>query len=295
MGPDGRRDAESRGDRPGHRIELRRLRVTGTHGVLEEERTRAQPFEVDVDADCETIGSASTDDLADAVDYGVLVDAARTVVAGPPSARLLETLVDAVADAVLRADHRIWRVRVVVRKLRPPVAADLGTAGVAAVRYRDAARGVRAFLGLGSNMGDRLGHLRTAVGALRETGEVVAVSPLYRTTPVGGPDGQEDYLNVVVELRTGSTPRQLLERAHDLERAAGRVRSERFGPRTLDVDVLWVEGASLVQADLVVPHPRLWQRRFVLAPLRDVAPEMVPAEVLAASGGDVTQVGSLGA
>lgn len=265
----------------------------GTHGVLEEERRRAQPFEVDVDADCETAGPASTDDLADAVDYGVLVDAVRSIVGGPPSFQLLETLADAVADGVLLADRRVCRVRVAVRKLRPPVPVDLGSAGVAVVRDRDAARMVRAFLGLGSNMGDRLGYLRAAVRALRATGEVAAVSPLYRTSPVGGPAGQEDYLNVVVELRTGDTARQLLDRAHDLEEAAGRVRAERFGPRTLDVDVLWVEGTSLADPDLVVPHPRLWQRRFVLAPLGDVAPEMVSAEALAASGGDVERVGSL--
>lgn len=291
--PEDRADVHRPGTPAGHRVELRQLRVIGTHGVLEEEQDRPQPFEVDVDADCETATSGSSDDLADAVDYGALVDAACAVVGGPHSFNLLEALADAVAGAVLATDRRVWRVQVAVRKLRPPVPVDLATAGVAVVRYREPARAVRAFLGLGSNMGDRLGHLRSAVRALRATGEVVAVSPLYRTVPVGGPTGQQDYLNAVVELRTVATARQLLDRAHDLERAAGRVRAERFGPRTLDVDVLWVEGTAVALADLVVPHPRLWQRRFVLAPLADLAPEMVAASVLAESGGDVEQVGSL--
>jgi 2-amino-4-hydroxy-6-hydroxymethyldihydropteridine diphosphokinase len=142
---------------------------------------------------------------------------------------------------------------------------------------------VRAFLGLGSNLGDRRAHLWGAVDALPD---VVAVSPVYETDPVGGPD-QGTYLNLVVELDTELTPRQLLELAGELEDAAHRVREERWGPRTLDVDVLWVEGATVDEPDLVVPHPRMWERRFVLAPLRDLAPDLVTEEQVAASQGEV--------
>jgi 2-amino-4-hydroxy-6-hydroxymethyldihydropteridine diphosphokinase len=142
---------------------------------------------------------------------------------------------------------------------------------------------VRAFLGLGSNLGDRRAHLWGAVDALPD---VVAVSPVYETDPVGGPD-QGTYLNLVVELDTELTPRQLLELAGELEEAAHRVRDERWGPRTLDVDVLWVEGATVDEPDLVVPHPRMWERRFVLAPLRDLAPDLVTEEQVAAAQGEV--------
>lgn len=127
---------------------------------------------------------------------------------------------------------------------------------------------MRAYLGLGSNVGDRFAYLRDAVAALPD---VVAVSPVYETGALGGPAGQRPYLNLVVELETEFSPRQLLEVAHRLEASAGRVRAERDGPRTLDVDVLLVGDLTVAEADLVIPHPRMWQRRFVLVPLADLA------------------------
>jgi len=151
----------------------------------------------------------------------------------------------------------------------------------------------RAFVGLGSNLGDRRALLRSAVDGLAAAGDVVGVSPLYETEPVGGPGGQGPYLNVVVELSTGDTPRQLLERCRALEEAAGRVRTVRWGPRTLDADVLWVQGCEVDEPDLTVPHPRLWERRFVVAPLADLAPDLVTSEQLRASGGDVVRMGNL--
>lgn len=126
----------------------------------------------------------------------------------------------------------------------------------------------RAYLGLGSNLGDRGAHLRAAVAALPD---VAAVSPVYESEPVGGPPGQSPYLNLVVALDTELSARELLDVAHQLETAAGRVRTEKDGPRTLDVDVLLVGDLAVDEADLVVPHPRMWRRRFVLAPLADLA------------------------
>lgn len=151
----------------------------------------------------------------------------------------------------------------------------------------------RAFVGLGSNLGDRRAHLQAAVDRLRAGGDVVAVSPLYETEPVGGPAGQGPYLNVVVELSTEDTPRELLERCRALEAAAGRMRAERWGPRTLDADVLLVEGAEVDEPDLTVPHPRLWERRFVVQPLADLAPDLVSPSRLEAAGGRVERVGRL--
>jgi 2-amino-4-hydroxy-6-hydroxymethyldihydropteridine diphosphokinase len=148
----------------------------------------------------------------------------------------------------------------------------------------------RAFLGLGSNLGDRLSHLRRAV---RSLDDVVAVSPLYETDPVGGPE-QDAFLNLVVELDTALDARGLLGRCAALEAAAERVREVRWGPRTLDVDVLWVDGEVVDEPDLQVPHPRMYERRFVLAPLRDLAPDLVDAAALAAAEGEVRRVGDLG-
>lgn len=122
---------------------------------------------------------------------------------------------------------------------------------------------------------------------------MLAVSPVYETDPVGGPEGQGPYLNAVVELETDSSPRALLELARRLEAAAGRIRLERWGPRTLDVDVLLVGDLSVDEEDLVVPHPRIWERRFVVAPLADLAPELVPEDWEGRLAGRVVRAGIL--
>jgi 2-amino-4-hydroxy-6-hydroxymethyldihydropteridine diphosphokinase len=149
---------------------------------------------------------------------------------------------------------------------------------------------VRALLGLGSNLGDRRATLAAAVASLEG---VTAVSPVYETDPVGGPGGQGAYLNLVVALETTRSARDLLGVCHRLESAAGRVRAERWGPRTLDVDVLWIDGVTVDEPDLQVPHPRMFERRFVLAPLRDIAPDLVTAEQVQQAEGQVHLVGDL--
>jgi 2-amino-4-hydroxy-6-hydroxymethyldihydropteridine diphosphokinase len=149
---------------------------------------------------------------------------------------------------------------------------------------------MRAFLGLGSNLGDRQAFLAEAVESL--TG-VVAVSSVYETDPVGGPGGQGAYLNLVVELDTDLSARELLGVCHRLESAANRVRHERWGPRTLDVDILWTDLAPIDEPDLQIPHPRMSERRFVMAPLAELAPDVVPANWSDRAEGRVRMVGPL--
>lgn len=132
---------------------------------------------------------------------------------------------------------------------------------------------MRAFLGLGSNVGDRRAALRAAVGAMPD---VVAVSPLYETEPVGGPE-QDAYFNIVVELATRQSPHELLERCRALELAADRQRTVRWGPRTLDVDLLLVDDLVVDDDELTVPHPRMHQRNFVMVPLLDLDPTLAVA------------------
>ncbi len=145
----------------------------------------------------------------------------------------------------------------------------------------------RAFLCLGSNMGDRRAHLRQAIDMLPD---VVAVSPIYETDPVGGPD-QGRFLNQVVELSTALTPQNLLGLCHRIEANAERVREERWGPRTLDVDIIWIDGVEMDTERLTIPHPRWKQRRFVLAPLRDLAPDLVDEDDLRLAEGTVRRLG----
>jgi 2-amino-4-hydroxy-6-hydroxymethyldihydropteridine diphosphokinase len=134
-----------------------------------------------------------------------------------------------------------------------------------------------AYLGIGSNLGDRLGYLQLAVDRLaRATGvRVTGVSRVYETDPVGGPV-QDDFLNAVVGVETDLTPRELLAQCAAAEAAAARVRDVRWGPRTLDVDVLWIDGYTSTDPVLTVPHPRMAERAFVLAPLHDLDPVLAP-------------------
>jgi 2-amino-4-hydroxy-6-hydroxymethyldihydropteridine diphosphokinase len=127
-------------------------------------------------------------------------------------------------------------------------------------------------VGLGSNLGERRLTLSSAVQACASLGHVDGVSALYATAPVGGPC-QPEYLNAALLLGTDFKPPQLLERLQELEMTAGRERSERWGPRTLDLDILWIRGQIWRGPTLSVPHPRLTERAFALVPLLDVVPD----------------------
>jgi 2-amino-4-hydroxy-6-hydroxymethyldihydropteridine diphosphokinase len=131
----------------------------------------------------------------------------------------------------------------------------------------------RAYLGIGSNLGDRLSYLQLAVDHLAAADgvTVVDVSQVYETEPVGGPE-QPDYLNAVIAVDTTLTAHELLAVAQGIETAAERARTVRWGPRTLDVDVLLVGDERVDDPDLVVPHPRLAERAFVVVPLADLDP-----------------------
>ena len=135
--------------------------------------------------------------------------------------------------------------------------------------------GTIAFLGLGSNLGDRLTNLQGALDLLQaEPGlRVAASSRVWETVPVGGPP-QPDYLNAVIGVETDLSARDLLEVAHRVEARLGRVRKERWGARSIDVDLLLYDEESIEEADLVVPHPRLRERAFVLLPLLELAEDV---------------------
>ena len=131
----------------------------------------------------------------------------------------------------------------------------------------------RAVLAIGANLGDPLGTLQRCVHAIARLPDtdVLAISPVYETVPVGGP-AQPDYLNAVLIIQTGLPPRDLLEAVHRIEADFGRVRAERFGPRTLDVDIVDYDGRVSRDPVLTLPHPRAHERAFVLAPWHDIDP-----------------------
>jgi 2-amino-4-hydroxy-6-hydroxymethyldihydropteridine diphosphokinase len=130
------------------------------------------------------------------------------------------------------------------------------------------------YLSLGSNIGDREGHLRSAIEKLNANDvRVLRVSPIYETEPVDVTD-QRWFLNLVVEAGTELFPLQLLARTAKIERALGRVRTTPKGPRTIDIDILLYGTSRVSTPKLVIPHPRMAERRFVLAPLADLAPDL---------------------
>lgn len=166
---------------------------------------------------------------------------------------------------------------------------NLDKSGAAtATRSRDTSI---AYVALGSNLGDRWQLLTHAV---RSLGEVRRTSRVFETTPIGCPDGAGLFLNAVVELQTASSPIELLDRCLAIEEAAGRERIVRWDSRTLDLDLLWFADLHLVSERLTLPHPRMFERSFVLTPLADLAPGLIPASLKYLVGtADIVPVGRL--
>ena len=258
-------------------IEIRGLRVVGIIGVLSEERRRAQPFEVDLDIELDLTEAARSDALAATINYAVPVEAIEGIIRNERH-ELLERVAGRIVEEVLSGDFRVAAAEATVRKLHPPLPADVSSTGVRLRRTRSdvhelTRKPTRAFLALGSNLGDRSAYLHAA---LRNVPGLVGVSHVYETEPVGGPDHQGSYLNLVAEIQTTLDPFALLALCHRLEHMAGRVRTVLNGPRTLDVDVLLYGDATITSDELTIPHPRMFERRFVVQPLSDVAPELCP-------------------
>ena len=258
------------------RILIEGLIVTTVVGVQPHERETPQPVRIDVRIETDLGDAGTSDDLGDTVDYGSMATAVAATVRESKDL-LLERLADRVAEVVV-ADERVVAADVTVTKLRPPIPEQLESTAVRIRRYRaDFDASVRrphtAIVALGSNLGDREGYLRFA---LERLGAVDAMSQVYETDPIGGPQDQGAYLNMVVTVRTPLDPYAFIRRCRHIEAEALRQRVVHWGPRTLDIDLLFYDDVTIDDPQLTVPHPRLGERRFVLAPLEEVAPERCP-------------------
>ena len=269
------------------RIFVSGIRASGRHGANPGEKDTPQEFVVDLDVAVHT----GDDVVAETADYREMAQTVRRLVEDS-SFDLLEHLADAIARAVLATDH-VARVKAVVHK--PAAARSVGVDGHRGRRLRrgmtqgaspggGSALGagttpsapVRAYLGLGSNVGDRLATLQNAVDLLsrHEGVQVLRSSRVYETEPVGGP-AQDDFLNAVVEVETTLSPAGLLLACRATEDVLGRVRPERWGPRTIDVDILTYGERAVHDEDLEIPHPRMRERAFVLVPLLELEPDPI--------------------
>ena len=258
------------------RILIDDLRVLTIIGALPHERELAQPLRIDLAIGLDLRNAGRSDELNDTVHYGLVCE--RVVeMARDSKDILLERLAAKVADVVLEFDL-VEQVDVTITKLRPPVPETVESTSVIISRTRAEAAAPpiedhEVIVALGSNLGDREGYLRFAVG---ELGNVVATSQVFETEPIGGPGGQGAYLNMVVKVQTSLDPYAFIRRCQRIEANALRQRIVHWGPRTLDVDVLFYDDVHISSEKLTVPHPRINERRFVLTPLSEVAPERCP-------------------
>lgn len=251
-------------------INISELKIFAHHGVFDEEKRDGQEFIVNAVLFSDLEKAALSDDLRSTVNYAEVCETIRDVMK-KNTYDLIETAAQDCAYAILRIFSRVCRVDIEVRKPNAPISMDFGYVSVKVSRsWHD------VVLALGSNLGNKLDFINAALEKMDDSPMIkdMKVSKLLDTEPYGGVV-QDRFLNGVVKLKTLYSPHGLLDFCHELENKAGRVRTVHWGPRTLDVDIIFYDDLVLNENDLVIPHPDMQNRDFVLAPLAEVAPEMV--------------------
>lgn len=248
-------------------IKIENLEIYAGIGVFEEENRNGQPFFVNATLYTDTRAAGQKDDLTLSTHYGEvsrLIDRCLK----EKKLQLLEAAAEYAAEQILLQFPLIKTLSLEIRKPRAPIGLPFESVSVKIHRgWR------RAFLGIGSNMGNKEAYIREAVQkiALHPMIRDVRTSELLVTKPYGGVK-QDDFLNGAVELSTLLTPIELLHFLQQLEAEAGRERKIHWGPRTLDLDILFYENEILQTKELMIPHPDLQNREFVLKPLAELCP-----------------------
>ncbi|MCI5826193.1 MAG: 2-amino-4-hydroxy-6-hydroxymethyldihydropteridine diphosphokinase [Arcanobacterium sp.] len=254
-------------------IRLTGLRVLGTHGVLASEHEAPQEFSVDVEMVVCTEQAVASDSIAATISYADVADMVVQIVAGK-HVDLIETLADRIARQVVHMGARM--ATVTVHKPQAPIAhafSDVSaTVSIPGVLLTPARR--RVVIGIGSNLDVPEAHVIEAAHMLSDFVDVEEVSELYRTVPqlADGQEEQPDYVNAVLTGYTDIPPLQFLQLVHHIEAEHGRVRTKRWEARTLDLDIIDVEGITSADPELIIPHPRAARRRFVLEPWLAIDP-----------------------
>ncbi len=249
-------------------IRIEGLEVFARHGVFPEEKRDGQTFIVNAVLYTDTRRAGNSDQLEHSTNYGdvcfFITDWMKE-----NTCNLLEAAAEKLARAILLKYELISALDLEIQKPEAPISLPFGCVSVKIRRGWH-----RAYLSVGSNMGDREQYIREAVEALKAHPLIVLrrVSDLIVTKPYGGVE-QEDFLNGALELETLLGPSGLLEALHEVEAAAGRVRKLRWGPRTLDLDIIFYDKLVYEEESLVIPHRDMENREFVLEPLSAIAPD----------------------
>ena len=249
------------------KIKIQDLEVFANHGVFPEENTLGQKFLVSAVLYTDTRKAGLTDDLTASIHYGE-VSAFIDRFLKDHTFKLLERAAEALAEELLLNTAGLEKVDLEIKKPWAPIRLPLKTVSVEISRAWHT-----AYIALGSNMGDRHKYIDDAIKALDSAHgcSVSEVSPLIETPPYGVTD-QADFLNGCLKLRTLLTPEELLNELHRIEQAAGRERILRWGPRTLDLDIIFYDDIVSESKELCIPHVEMHKRLFVLEPLCDIAP-----------------------
>lgn len=248
-------------------IHIENLEIFANHGVFQEETNLGQKFLVSLVLYVDTRKAGKTDCLEESIHYGE-VSHFITTYTKKHTRKLIEAAAEDLAEALLLHYPLLKGVTLELKKPWAPVGLPLETVSVKITRFWH-----RAYLGLGSNLGNKQAYLDQAVKALEEAKccRVAKVSSYLVTEPYGGVE-QDDFLNACLALDTLLSPQELLEQLHVIEQAAHRERLIHWGPRTLDLDILLYDDENLETEDLIIPHVEMHKREFVLKPLSEIAP-----------------------
>lgn len=248
------------------KITLSKMEFEGHTGCLDFEKADGQKFIVSLDLFIDRIKGCYTDELTDTVDYAGIFEVVKMTVTGDRG-NLIERLAQKIADAVLGSDKRIEKVKVTVSKPEAPVKGIFETMEVTLERRKKEF----VILSLGSNLGDREANLAAAEKALSELPgtEGFRCASIYETEPVGLED-QPYFLNTCVGFFTDLDPFDLLDRIHVIENDLLRTREIHWGPRTIDIDIIFYGDRVIMKPELTVPHPRWNIRSFVTVPLKEL-------------------------
>lgn len=249
------------------KIHIRQLEVFGKHGVFPEENRLGQKFEVNADLYISTREAGLKDDLTKSIHYGEVSHFMASFMT-EHTFQLIEAAAEQMARAVLLAFPSMEKIRLEIKKPWAPIGLPLESVSVEIERGWH-----QAFVAVGSNLGEREDYIAMGLEALRKSQDckVEQVSELIVTKPYGM-TSQPDFLNGMIKLRTLLSPWELLEFLQNIELEAGRERLVHWGPRTLDLDIIFYDDCVIDTKDLKIPHPDMQNREFVLKPLAEMAP-----------------------